>query len=297
MNTKKWYQEAVINGVAMPFQRHRDTSQKRWERFIRPLLPSGRGLLVDLGCNAGFYMRKAADLGFTTIGVEIDEDYLEHARYWESQDPRGVTIIKEDISKYDLPACQVALLANVHYWLTKPQLTKLVNNLKERVLSVIVVGRHARSQRHKSPCDLTSLRALFSDFIGDKSVIGYKHYSVIFINPRLTEKNVDEVFNNQPLVRSRKFLPSFSKLIDDPSDPTNSDYYRYLKWRGFENPKELLMGRVDLIADVRKNGIKNPLLLGRTVNGQYEKDRLSDGDHRIVIAKKLGIKKVICKIR
>jgi len=31
-------------------------------------------------------------------------------------------------------------------------------------------------------------------------------------------------------------------------------------------------------------------------NGIYDKNRLGDGDHRIIIAKKLGIKKVICKV-
>lgn len=293
---KKWYQEAVINGVKMPTQRHRDTSQKRWEKFILPLLPSG-GLMVDLGCNAGFYMRQAVDLGFRTIGVEIDDDYLEHARYWESLDPKGVIIIKGDLSKYELPACQVALLANVHYWLTQRQLNKLINHLKERALSVIVVGRHRRSKLHKSFCDLGSLRALFPDFTEGKSVIGGKHYSVILHNPNLIEKEVDEVFNNQPLTKSRKFLPSFSKLIADSSDPFHSDYFCYLRWRGFRNARDLLMKRVDLIADVRINGIKNPLLLGRMINGKYEKDRLSDGNHRIIIAKKVGIKKVICKIK
>jgi len=290
----KWYQEAVINGVEMPTQRIRDTSEKRWERFIKPLLLRKEGLFVDLGCNAGFYARKAIDLGFKAIGVEIDKEYLKHAQYWEKNDPKGIEIVSGDIAEYDLPACQVALLANVHYWLVKMQLDKLVNNLEERALSVIVVGRHRKSDKHKSLCDIDSLRKLFQGFIEGELIIGQKHYSVIFNNRKLVEMDVDTVFYNQPLVRSRKFLKSFSELIDDYSDPFNSDYYEYLKWRRFKNADWLLSKRVELIKSVCEKGIKTPLLLGRTVNGKYEKDRLLDGDHRIILAKKKNIKKIIC---
>lgn len=292
----KWYQEATINGVEMPTQRTRDTSEKRWERFIKPLLPKEKGLFVDLGCNAGFYARKAIDLGFKVIGVEIDEEYLKHARYWEENDPKGVEIVSGDIAEYDLPACQVALLANVHYWLVKTQLDKLMSGLRERALHVIVVGRHRRSDRHRSPCDLDPLRRLFQGFAEDGSIIGGKHYSAIFSNHQLAEMDVDTVFYNQPLVRSRKFLKSFSELIDDYSNPFNSNYYEYLKWRRFRDADRLLLKRVELIKSVCANGIKEPLLLGRMVNGKYEKDRLLDGDHRIVLAKKKNIKKIICRI-
>lgn len=295
---KKWYQEAIIRGVKMPTQRNSDTSENRWRRFIQPLLPGLPlgGLFVDLGCNAGFYARKAVDLGFKVIGVEIDDEYIKHAKYWEKNDPKGVEIIQGDICRYDLPVCQIALLANVHYWLTEFQLNKLIDNLKEKALSVIVVGRNWKSDRHKSPCDINSLRALFHDFIEVKSVVDKKHYSVLFNNPRLIEKDVNEVFNNQPLTKSRKFLRSFNKLIDDNSDPFNSDYYNYLKWRKFDGPEKLLAKRIELIKDIRKNGIKNPLLLGRIDEvGKYDKNRLTDGDHRIILAKKIGLKKVICK--
>jgi len=296
---QKWYQEAVIRGVKMPTQRNNDTSEKRWEGLIKPLLLGlfGKGLFVDLGCNAGFYTRRAMDLGFKAIGIEIDDEYIKHARYWEKNEPKGIEIIQADICEYDLPVCQVALLANVHYWLTELQLNKLTDNLRERALSVIVVGRNWKSDKHKSPCGIDALRALFHDFTEIKSVVGRKHYSVIFNNPGLIEKDVDEIFNNQPLTKSRKFLKSFNKLIDDDSDPFNSDYYGYLKWRRFNRPEKLLIRRIELIKEIRKNGIKTPLLLGRLdENGIYDKNRLTDGDHRAVIAKRLGFEKVICRI-
>jgi ParB-like chromosome segregation protein Spo0J len=33
------------------------------------------------------------------------------------------------------------------------------------------------------------------------------------------------------------------------------------------------------------------------VDGKYEPNRLVDGDHRLIVAKKLGIKSLICQVR
>jgi len=53
---------------------------------------------------------------------------------------------------------------------------------------------------------------------------------------------------------------------------------------------------VDLVASIQQEGIKDPLLIGRVVKGKYESDRLVDGDHRLIVAKKLGIQNVICRV-
>ena len=77
-----WYQEATIKGVKMSQRRNRDTNEKRWKNLIEPLLPFTDGndrLFMELGSNAGFYLRKMSDLGFKTIGVEIEDEFVAHA--------------------------------------------------------------------------------------------------------------------------------------------------------------------------------------------------------------------------
>ena len=60
----------------MPARRRYDTSQHRWDALIKPILPEkgGHRLFVELGCNAGFYLRKASELGYQTIGVEKEQN-------------------------------------------------------------------------------------------------------------------------------------------------------------------------------------------------------------------------------
>ena len=63
-----WYQNATINGVAMPTRsRRRNTHERRWRTFVKPLLPLEDGTdrtFIELGCNAGFYLRKMKDRGY-----------------------------------------------------------------------------------------------------------------------------------------------------------------------------------------------------------------------------------------
>jgi len=300
----RWYQEAVINEIGMTVSRKKDTSEKRWNNLIKPLIPYKKGenrMFIELGCNAGFYCRKMADLGYKSIGIEKEVEFIRHACFWESCDPRGVKIIEGDINNYEIPCSSIVLIANVHYWLTTLELNTLIKKLREKSLYVIVVGRHNPSPKHKSPCDSEFLKISFSGWEIKDIRYGIKHYSIIFKNPDLIEKDVNEIFPFQQLSNSKRFLPSFEKFIrlvlsERKFNPLKTDYYKYLKWRKFDDIKSIIKKHINLIVNIKQNGITKVLEIGRIVNGKYEKDRLVDGDHRYIIAKTVGIKKIICKI-
>ena len=298
----RWYQEATINGKEMPFRRRSDTNEKRWNKFIRPILPfvGSDRTFVDLGCNAGFYCRKMADLGFKTIGVEREAMFLRHGAYWETLDPKGVKLVKDDVNDYQLPSNHLTLLANVHYWLTLDQFTKLIEKFAQKSLYVIVIGRYKTLERHHSSCDEATLRGNFESWEAGEIVYGSKHFSIIFKNPQLLEKNVEDLSFFQQFMKSKRFLPAYNQLIDlvlsgKDFDPLKTDYYAYLTWRGFKNKDELLARHIDLVGDIKENGIREPLEIGRTIKGVYEENRLVDGDHRLIVAMGLGLKSVVCK--
>jgi len=180
-----WYQEATINNDVMPAQRQRDTNAKRWEGFISPFVELTSGTVTDLGCNAGFYCRKFIERGFKAIGVEKAPDALRHAYYWEGRDPRGVKIVESDINNYQITASQYVLLANVHYWLTPAQLQKLIKQLREQALHVVIVSRRQGDPNHLSPCDVEFLRKLFVGWTRHRVIKGGKHFSTMFTNPDL----------------------------------------------------------------------------------------------------------------
>ena len=290
-----WYQNAVINGVTMPAQRKHDTSQRRWRDLVQPLIPSnGEGrLFLELGCNAGFYLRKASELGYNTWGIEKEKVYYEQAQYWELQEPRGVRIEFADINDYQIPACFICLIANVHYWLTPPQINRLMQQLKEKALNVILVSRIYPDERHLSDCTEKAAREIFSDWEFVDWKHNSKHYSILFHNPNLIEYDTANLFNIQPFTRSRRFLPAFREFIDVVISRRKfrldkTAYWNYATWRGWRNRLSNLRRIRKMILLAERDGITNPPLV--RANGL-----MIDGNHRLIIAEKLGIPRIICK--
>lgn len=306
--SNKWYQEATIKGVIMPQRRRHDTNEKRWKNLIEPLLPFRNGddrLFTELGSNAGFYLRKMADFGFKTIGVEISDEFVAQARYWEENEPKGTIIVQADLNTYPLPPCQIVLLANIHYWLTPDELEALISKLKRTALYVIVVGRFRGLSPHKSPCQLEPLKESFSWWLQGEVTQDNKHYGTIFRSRNLVEKDTVELGFYQQLMKSDRFYPAFCDLIDKVLNGVldglnkNTSYYRYLQWRGDVNRATRFVDKVELIKSVAKEGIKRPLIIGRPISenkpDEIDENLLYDGDHRYILARELGIKKLICR--
>lgn len=290
----RWYQEATINGVAMPTRRKQDTNEIRWQTFIEPLLPYQEGdgrIFLELGCNAGFYLRKATDLGFKAQGIEREPEFIAHARYWEANDPLGVKIIKGDLNLLPFPAASVVLLANVHYWLTRGQFEKLVRRLRKQALYVIVIGRHHARPEHASRCDKTALINRFAGWNNVKSIDGSKHFSVLFQNPKLCEKTTEELLN-QELIDTRVYYPAYRKLVQavmtgGEITPDTTKYWNYLFRRKARNIPKLFNRGFHLIESVLEHGITTPIALQR--------GEIIDGNHRIITAHTIGLKWLICQ--
>jgi len=298
----RWYQEAVINGVEMPTRRQGswDTNEHRWNLLIRPFMEKGEGRrFVELGSNAGFYLRKARELGFEAIGVENDPTFLRQARYWEAKEPMGVITVDSDLNEFNIPAAHTVLLANILYWQTPTQVEQLVKKLGKAALNVVVIGRHRPLRQHKSACTQEPLVRLFGSWkyeLGDQDS---KHFSICFRNPNMVELDVNQilVFDYGIPEKGDYFVKAFNKLLRklDRGEPINyltSSYYKYLHIRGRRRKKRtLLMDRyIAMYSDIKKNGLTTPLYV-KKINGKYV---LKDGDHRYLIAKHLGIKTILC---
>lgn len=276
---EKWYQEATINGADMPTRRQNDTNEKRWNKFIKPFVSEGDGVITDLGCNAGFYCRKFAELGYSPVGVERDYKALRHAHYWESESPRNVRIIESDITEYDLTCSRYVLLANVHYWIEDEKLQELVAKLRAKAVRVIVIGRHKPHRDHKSLSTLSYVKELFSGWGASDVIENGKHFSICFYNPDLLELETEKIFPHQQLAGSRKFFPSYKKLVhlvreNQVFDPAETEYYDYLKWRKFKNTDKLIEKHINVIETMPY--MREPI----TVDGET----VIDGDHRLIVA-------------
>lgn len=307
-NLGLWYQEAVINGVAMPRRRKGpDTSQRRWDILIKPLMSGGwwseagaggRGRrFIELGSNAGFYLRKAKELGYEAIGVENHPLYVAQAQYWETQEPVGAKTVACDLDKYDLPVVHTVLLANLIYNITPEQVTNLLRKLNVHAIQVIVIGRHKPLKSHKSPCDKKSIQGYFKEWLPINGGDDGKHFSVLFINPKLIEVDIEDIHifdYKQPHILELK--RSFWKFIQEvDSGKTNlkeTDYYRYLRNTGnnWGRRRKLVKRYIELFHSIKREGLLRPLLVETARN----KLVLIDGFHRYMIAKYLNQRRVIC---
>lgn len=278
----KWYQEATIKGEKMPTMRSGDTNEKRWQNLILPLLPfNGEGrLFIELGSNAGFYLRKAKDLGFEVIGVENNPVFIEQARYWEDNEPKGVKTIEYDLNNYDLPCSSIVLLANVHYWLTDTQVKRLVRRLQRKALYVIVVGRRKWHETMQSSNDPYVLKRNFRGFELLKGIKTGKHCSYLF-KSKLIERDTGELVSY--LKKTEHFYSSFIDFIEGRDEM----YRRYLARRVSSKDERWYQKHVELVRSVRENGILQPIVL--------DGECVVNGNHRLVLADYLGQKKIVCQ--
>ena len=111
-----------------------------------------------------------------------------------------------------------------------------------------------------------------------------------------------ELCGQQQFSQSLLFKESFKKLIKKIIigrifTTGQTLYSSYLRKRGhLEDNAKLVLDKTALIHSVMEHGLTEPLTVGRVARGRYYPDRLVDGDHRLIIAKKLGIERVICRV-
>ncbi len=86
----RWYQTVFIDGVDAVFE---DVNRKvskfwnegKWDNFIKPLLTNvDKGSLLEIGCNAGLFLKMAKDEGFKkVIGVEASNRCCQQAELYK----------------------------------------------------------------------------------------------------------------------------------------------------------------------------------------------------------------------
>lgn len=90
-----WYDEAVREGPLAPFH--------GWiVPIVLDLAGDVRGRRIcDLACGQGIVSRRLAGLGASVVGLDVSEKLLEIARYYEREEPRGISYLLEDAQTLD----------------------------------------------------------------------------------------------------------------------------------------------------------------------------------------------------
>ena len=319
---RRWYQTIELEGVDAIFEDIKRKNSKfwnegKWDNFIKPLLPKERQTFIEIGCNAGLFLKMATDAGFkNVVGVERNRQIFNQAKCFREHTGGKYRLVNEgvgvDLRLEDLPISDVVLIANAHYYFTVGAFSKLVDSLRNRSLYCIVVSARAKRRKGNALYDINSVRGYFRDWheittIEDVDIEGDpcprpQMYSVLF-RGNLSTLDVNDYHGawfeaaKDKEHRSYMLAPSmqdfFTKVLSGENfEIEDTSFYEY--WRDREphrSPewtKNFLSYKAGLAKDIQGNGIKEPIYINQD-------GMLLDGLHRLCIAKLLGYKHIICK--
>lgn len=169
----KWYQNVDgVEGAVFKDPLRKGSKfwgQGKWDNFIKPLLPAERRVFVEIGCNAGLFLKLAMDEGFeNVIGIEASSQRMKQAERFRESNGYLYRLIQQkagkDFELDQLPLADVILFANVHYYLPIHVFANLVDRLRTRTLYCIVVSAKATRRQGRARHYLESVRGYFRDW-------------------------------------------------------------------------------------------------------------------------------------
>jgi SAM-dependent methyltransferase len=320
---RRWYQNIEIEGQTITYEsaersRSKFWNEGKWENFIQPLLPRQRQTFLELGCNAGLFLKLAEDIGFKRItGVEARPPIMDQAECFKEQNGGSYKLLRQrvgaDFDLAALPLSDVVLMANMHYYLSVPILSQLVDDLKNRCLYCIVVSAKARRRAGKAFHNMYSVRGYFRDWqemevIENVDMAGdpapRKEMFGLLFKGNLDAWSVDALMRHwqagvlNAREHKRYALPPaliefFEKVLSGADfDFKETLLFDYWTQRRPQVAPEWILRQLTykkkLAEDIRANGMKTPIFYDRS-------RKLLDGIHRLVIANLLGYEHVLVR--
>lgn len=275
----------------------------KWDNFVGPHLPtSGKDLsLVDMGCNAGLFLKFAEDLGFRAVGVDSNQEAVERGLKWRDEQGGKYKIIHEKIENCldKLPIVDYTLLVNAHYYFTINDWIDYIDKLAMKTRYVVIV---TAEKKHINRCwasaDVPSIRNYFKGwkevgFVDELPLEGdpdpRRLWSLCFESPVITKVPMGS------LDSSNHVQDEFYDEIDKKGDYKATKYYRILKkyrekW-GEERLNKWMEDRVKVYQDIKENGVRVPILVDF-----FQQDRIVDGNHRYALLRHLDYKEVFIRL-
>src|SRR3989344_8412572 len=98
---KKFEEYQYLEGEPMTERDRQEIGSKfwnsgKWDNFVAPFLPQDRKelTLIDVGCNAGLFLKLAEDMGFgQVIGVDSNEGAVKRGLAWRDKNRGKYQII------------------------------------------------------------------------------------------------------------------------------------------------------------------------------------------------------------
>jgi hypothetical protein len=318
---RKWYQNVPVEGAVYEDPKRKDSkfwNEGKWRNFVEPLLPAVCRTFIEIGCNAGLFLKLAQDEGAVqVIGIEGSSRVMRQAELFRESINGNYKLVLQQVGKNlaldQLPLADVVLFSNTHYYFPVNDFAKLVDELRYKALYCIIVSARGKRRGGKAFYDLQSVRGYFRDWTEIGTVEGIETagdptpregmYSVLF-QGGLHSLNLRVFYDRwrKDSIRSEKHrfhaLPPaleefFGKVFSEEEfDFEETLLYQYWRTREPRYPASTALKRLAqkkaLAEDVQANGIRDPVYFDHRGN-------LIDGLHRMCIAKALGYEHILVR--
>ena len=277
----------------------------KWDNFVVPFLPDDckNMILVDMGCNAGLFLKLAQDRGFSrVIGVDVNKEAIRRARNYKERNGGTYEILYSDIRACidKLPAADFIVFANSHYYLPIDHWLNLLDKLRVKTRYCILVTVEKRIGTHRASGHLVDIRNYFRDWREngitkvslENDPFPRPLYGLCFKSCWIDRVSIDNLIDSNSVWRT---LYDFWVEIDKGVDFCKTPYYEILKKRRIERRKwdkdkvdASFRQKIEIFQDMKKNGLKEPLIVDRN-------NKVIDGNHRLEIMRYLGYKSVLVR--
>jgi hypothetical protein len=264
----------------------------KWENFVLPHLPKDcKGLsLVDMGCNAGLFLKFAKDKGFgRVIGVDSNNESVTRGNKWANENRYDYKIINSLMHTADLPIVDYTVFANSHYYFQIDDWVHYLDKLRNKTRFVIIVT----AEKHRinscwAQADLERIRGYFKDwkevsFVDELPMEGdpdpRRLWSLCFESPNIVKLNYDEIEVHNHV------QDGFWTELDKGTDYKKTKYYKILVPYRAKWGKRLLNKWVEKKIEVYKNLKENGQFQAIYVN---KNKSILDGNHRARMIYELG---------
>ena len=273
----------------------------KWNNFVLPFLPDdvSEMTLIDIGCNAGVFLKLAEDKGFqNVIGVDADKESYKKAIKYRKENGGKYRYIYKDMRNCinDIPMSDYIVMAMTHYYFDIPQWLKFMDNIHAKTANIIIVTASKREKISRAGSDTERIREYFKNwketgYIPQPPLEGdpfpRKQWSFCFRSPTIDRFPIDK------LDIGNHVQDGLYQDIDDGKDIFRSRYFRILKeYRRKKWSKERLVkfmeGKKATYQSVKENGLLEPIIIN-------DNNRVVDGNHRANMMQHLGYKSVLVR--
>lgn len=273
----------------------------KWDNYIVPHLPRKvKGLTyVDMGCNAGLFLKYAEDMGFKrSVGVDINPKAVERGiKFRERVGGKwDIRAGKMEEAIDDMPIADYMTFVNSHYYLLVHHWLKMVDMLHRKAMYVIITTVRKGRWYCMASGRGWDVMSYFRNWQVESKIpqlpiegdpCPRTLSTICFKNPYMRKVALSQ------LKRGAHVKADFHIEVDKGKHPLRTSYFRRLKITHRNSPRKDLekkmYDKVAMFEDVKKYGIKEPIIVNKDM-------RVLDGNHRVKILEYLGYKYVFARV-